>query len=109
MKSTREILSMLSNHCYSQFTLYKFNKITLRVTNKYREGRLAGIDYTGELALYYMNEEKKLRSQLVEQIDRQMKAHSCLTDGDYKDGLYDALNDVLDEYRRLDMMDAKRK
>ena len=101
MHSSREILSSFSNYCYNQLTLYKFNKEVVKVTDKYREGRLAAIDYAGELALYYMNEEKKICGYLAAEIDKQMKANVCLNGGDYKDGLYDALNDVLDEYKRL--------
>ncbi len=105
MLSTRELLSSLSNYCYSQLTFYKFNKRVLKVTDKYREGRLAAIGYTSELTLYYMNKEKKIQSQIVEQIDRQMKANSCINDGDYKNGLYDALNDILDEYKRISTLE----
>jgi hypothetical protein len=28
-----------------------------------------------------------------------MQQNSCLNDSDYKDGLYDALNDILDELK----------
>lgn len=101
MCSTKEVLSSLSNYCYSQLTYYKFNKRVLKVTDKYREGRLTAIKYASELTLHYMNEEKRIQSQIIEQIDMQMKSNSCLTDGDYKDGLYDALNDVLDEYKKI--------
>jgi len=80
--------------------LYKFNKRVLKVSEKYREGRLAAINYSGDLTHYYINEEKKIRNHLVEQINKQMKEYSCLNEGEYKKGLYDGLNDVLDACRR---------
>lgn len=81
---------------------YKFNKGILKISDKYREGRLTGLEYAAELSLYYMNMEKQIRAYFVEQIDKQMKCNSCLPSSDYKDGLYDALNDVLDEFRKSD-------
>ncbi len=103
MKPTREVLSALSNHCYSQLTFYKFNKNVLKVSDKYREGRLTSLNYVSELTLYYMNMEKDIQRQLIGQIDKQMKSNSCLDDSEYKDGLYDALNDMLDEYKRVNL------
>jgi len=102
MKPTREILSKISNHTYSQITLYKFNTGVLQVSDKYREGRLTALQYTSELSLYYMNMEKEILSKFREQIDKQMQTFSCLEDNDYKDGIYDALNDVLDVYRKIE-------
>jgi len=32
-----------------------------------------------------------------------MKSHSCLDDSDYKQGVYDALNETLDEIKFLDL------
>lgn len=109
MKSSKEVLSTLSNYCYVQFTLYKFNEGSLKTTDKYREGRLTGIDYIGDLVFYYLQEEKKICNKMIEQIDRQMKSYSCLNDGDYKSGLYDAMNDILDEYKRLDTSQTPKK
>jgi len=104
VKTTREILSELSNHTYNQITLYRFNKGLLQVSDKYREGRLSALNYVSELTLYYMNMEKHLHSELRRQIDKQMEQNSCLCSSEYKDGLYDALNDVLDEYQKINAM-----
>ncbi|MEN8303745.1 MAG: hypothetical protein ABFQ64_06725 [Campylobacterota bacterium] len=102
MKTTREVLSKISNHTYSQITFYTFNKNVLKVSDKYREGRLTALEYVSELTLYYMNLEKDIRKQLIEQIDHQMQSNSCLPSSDYKDGLYDGLNDVLDAYSNVE-------
>ena len=97
MKPTsKEVLEEVSNHCSSQITFYKFNTTVLKVSNKYREGRLTALEYIGELTYYYLQEEKKIQQQFHEQILKQMKLHSCLEDNEYKCGLYDALNEILD-------------
>ena len=96
MKATsKELLEEVSKHCSNQITLYTFNTATLNVSNKYREGRLTALEYLGELTYYYLQEEKKIKQQFNEQILDQFELYSCLDDGDYKNGLYDALKDAL--------------
>ncbi|WP_415405677.1 hypothetical protein ACLHDG_07880 [Sulfurovum sp. CS9] len=96
MKPTsKELLEEVSKHCSNQLTLYKFNTTTLKISNKYREGRLTALEYIGELTYFYLQEEKKIQVQFKEQIIKQLKSHSCLEDTDYKQGLYDALNETL--------------
>ncbi len=102
MKPTsKELLEEVSKHCFDQITYYKFNTTVLQVSDKYREGRLTALEYIGELTYYYLQEEKKLQQQFHEQILKQMKLHSCLEDTDYKNGIYDALNDILDVKKAL--------
>jgi hypothetical protein len=97
MKPTsKEIIEAISRHCLNQITLYKFNTKVLQISDKYREGRLTALEYVGELTFYYMQQEKNLQQHFHDQILKQMKVHSCLDDTDYKNGLYDALNDILD-------------
>ena len=96
MKSTsKELLETVSKHCYNQLTYYKFNTLTLQVSDKYREGRLSALEYLTELSYYYMQEEKSIEKHFKEQIIKQLKLYSCLDDTEYKRGLYDALNEVL--------------
>ena len=98
MKPTsKELLEEVSKHCSNQITLYRFNKNTLQITDKYREGRLTALKYIGELIFYYLQEEKSIKDRFREQLHKQMKQNSCLMDSQYKDGLFDALNNVLDE------------
>ena len=97
MKPTsKEVLEKISSHCYDEITLYKFNTTVLNVSDKYREGRLTSLEYIAELTYYYLQEEKKIQHQFHEQVLKQIELHSCLKDNDYKQGLYDALNDTLD-------------
>jgi len=87
----------LKKHCSNQLTHYTFNTTTLSVSvsKKYREGRLAALEYLGELTYYYLQEEKKIQQDFNEQIRKQIEHYSCLADTDYKQGLYDALNETL--------------
>ncbi len=97
MKPTsKELLDKVSKHCSNQLTLYKFNTTTLQVNKKYREGRLTALEYIGELTYYYLQEEKKIQQEFHEQIYKQIELHACIEDGDYKQGLYDVLNETLD-------------
>lgn len=96
MKPTsKEILESVSKHCSNQLTMYKFNKGTLLISHKYREGRLTGLNYISELTFHFMQEEKRIQQQFTEEILRQMKFYSSLEETEYKRGLYDALNDTL--------------
>jgi hypothetical protein len=100
MKPTsKELIEAISSHCSNQITLYKFNTSTLQITDKYREGRLTALEYIGELTFYYLQKEKNLQQEFHEQILRQMEQFSCLDDTEYKQGIYDALNSILD-YKR---------
>jgi len=100
MKPTsKEILEAVSKHCSNQLTLYKFNKGTLLISDKYRRGRLTGLHYIGELTFHFMEEEKRIQQQFCEEILKQMKFYSCLEETEYKRGLYDALNDTLTHMR----------
>ena len=99
--TTKEILETISNHCSNQLVLYKFNKNTLKISDKYREGRLTGLHYIGNLTFFYMQEEKRIQSLFREEILKQMKFYSCLEETEYKEGLYDALNDTLDHIKDI--------
>lgn len=100
MKPTsKELLENISKNCSNQITFYTFNKNTLLVSDKYRKGRLTALEYIRELIFYYLQEEKGIKHRFKEQILMQMQQNSCLNDSEYKDGLYDALNDILDELK----------
>jgi hypothetical protein len=100
MKSTsKEFLEKISSLCYAKSTHYKYNKTILKASNKYREGRLSAYQYISELCFYFLQEEKNIPKKFKEQIQKQMQQNACLNDGDYKNGLYDVLNDVLEEIK----------
>lgn len=99
--TTKEILENVSKNCSNQLVLYKFNKNTLIISDKYREGRLTGLNYIGNLTFFFMQEEKRIQSLFREEILKQMKFYACLEETEYKEGLYDALNDTLDQIRDI--------
>jgi len=99
--TTKEILETISKNCSNQLILYRFNKNTLSVSDKYREGRVTGLTYIGNLTFFFMQEEKRLQSLFREEILKQMKLYACLEETEYKEGLYDALNDTLDQIRDI--------
>ena len=100
MKPTsKEVLEEISKHCSTQLTFYKFNTTVLKVSDKYREGRLTALEYLSELTYYYLQKEKKIQQEFHDQILKQLQQNSCLEDTEYKNGLYDALNEILDHKR----------
>ena len=102
MKPTsKEIIEKVSKHCHNQLVLYKFNTGVLKISDKYRKGRLTALEYIGELSFYYLQQEKNLQQQFHDQILKQMKENSCLEETEYKKGIYDALNDILDHKREV--------
>lgn len=99
MKPTpKELLEKISGHCYVLSTRYRFARVP-RWSEKYSEGQLAALEYIDKLCFHFLQEEKNIPERFREEITRQMQQNSCLNDSDYKEGLYDALNDVLDELK----------
>lgn len=71
MKTTSKyILEGVSKNCSNQLKLYQFNKNTLIISEKYREGRLIGLKYIGDLTFYFMQEEKRIQI-IVSRRDRE--------------------------------------
>jgi hypothetical protein len=102
MKPTsKEILDAVSKHSSNQLIMYKFNMNTLKISDKYREGRVTGLKYIGDLTFHFMQEEKRIQLLFHEEVLKQMKFYSCLEETEYKQGLYDALNDTLDQIRDI--------
>jgi hypothetical protein len=99
--SSKMFLEEVSKHCSTQITHYTFNQNSLKVSDKYKEGRLSALNYVGELTFYFFQEEKQIKERFQKEIKTQMKKNSCLMESDYKKGLYDALNDVLSEVDRI--------
>jgi len=59
------------------------------------------LGYINELTFYYLQQEKRIQDEFHTQILKQMKQNSCLDDTDYKQGIYDALNEILDVKKLL--------
>lgn len=94
--TTKAYIESISKYCYQEMTFYRFNTKTLQVNDKYREGRLRALQYVSELTYDYLQREKQLQNEFKQQLVAQMTEHARLMeDSEYKSGLYDALNDVL--------------
>ncbi len=97
-KTSKEILEIISKHCHNELTYYRFNKSTLQVSDKYREGRLTALKYIGELVYYYLQEEKKIQEAFNAQIHKQLEKYSTLEENEYKRGMFDALEMIVENY-----------
>lgn len=96
----KELLEKISSQCYALTTRYKYAREP-NWSEKYSEGQLAALKYIDKLCFYFLQEQKNIPQRFREEIIRQMKQNSCLNDSDYKEGMYDALNAVLDEFVKL--------
>lgn len=91
---SKAYLESISKHCYAQMTYYQFNTGTLKVSDKYRAGRLKALSYVNELTYEYLQEEKKIEEAFQQHLVSQMKEHLCLLDDkEYQKGLHDVLNE----------------
>ena len=93
--SSKSYIETVSKHCYAQMTHYRFNTSSLEVSPQYRAGRLSALKYVSELTFAYLQEEKRLKQTFKNEIAKQLKLHSALENGEYKKGLYDGLNEML--------------
>jgi len=93
--SSKSYIETVSKYCYSQLTYYQYNTSVLKISEQYREGRLSALKFVSELSFEYLQKEKALKMEFKEQLARQMKQYSTLQNGEYKKGLYDGLNEML--------------
>ena len=98
-QSSKEFLEQISDHCYGKSARYKFAR-TPEWSKKYAQGQLAALEYINNLCFYYLQKEKNIPEEFKEQIIGQIKKYSTMNDNDYKEGLYDALNGVLDQVNK---------
>ncbi|MEA3397785.1 MAG: hypothetical protein U9R05_10025 [Chloroflexota bacterium] len=94
--SPKELLEKISSHCYVLSTRYRYARAP-HWSEKYSEGQLAALEYIDKLCFHFLQEEKNIPERFRAEITKQMQQNSCLNDSEYKNGLYDALNSVLDE------------
>lgn len=93
--SSKSYIETVSKHCYAQMTYYQFNTSTLSISEQYRAGRLTALQYASELTFQYLQEEKRLKEQFKQKLAEQLKLHKALENSEYKNGLYDGLNEIL--------------
>ena len=95
--SSREFLELVSKYCSNQLTYYTYNKQTLRVSDKYRRGRVTALQYIEELTFFYFRKEKYLKEQFIRDLRAQLSTIAYLDDNDYRAGIDDAITNVLSE------------
>ncbi len=88
--STKQELEKISNICSEELTRYRYNK-DLKISDKFRKGKVAGLAYSLELIYYIFEKEKRLKQEFLERLEAQIKDVQDLNDGDYKKGLEEAL------------------
>ncbi len=99
--SSKQFLEEVSRYCYSQLTLYKFNKSTLDIDEKYREGRITALNYVADLTFYFMQQEKHITEEFICELDRQLEAIGTLKSPNYTLGIRDSIDALRQEIDKL--------
>lgn len=99
--SSKQFLEELSRYCSSQRTLYEYNRSSLQIDDKYREGRLAALGYIADLSFFFMQREKEIKKQFIQEISKQIEATNSLKTPAYQQGILDALQDIKIKIEKL--------
>ncbi|MDX9744777.1 MAG: hypothetical protein RBT59_13225 [Arcobacteraceae bacterium] len=89
--NTKQELEKISEQCLSELTVYKYNK-GLNISDKFRKGKVTALSYVLELIYHFFQRDKLLKQEFNNILSSQIKEAQDLKDGDYKQGLDDALN-----------------
>ena len=92
--SSKEFLEDISRYCYNQLTLYKFNRSTLDIDEKYREGRVVALNYIADLTFYFMQQEKHITEKFISELEKQLSAADSLKSQQYSQGIRDSIEAV---------------
>ena len=93
MEKSIKILEDLSSNCSSEITRYKFSKHLLE-SDKYRKGRVDAVNWINDIIFHFIQKEKNFISEFKQHIKDQKDIISHIKDGDYKDALYDQLDEI---------------
>ena len=63
--STKQELEKISNICSEELTRYRYNK-DLKISDKFRKGKVAGLAYSLELIYYIFEKEKRKAFRLYQ-------------------------------------------
>ncbi len=91
MKKSLYYLEKISSTLNSHTVYYKFNK-DLEASEKYRKGRIAASTWLNELIYFFIKKESHFLIEYKDMIQEQKKTLSELSEGDYRDGLFDEIN-----------------
>ena len=95
--SSRAFLEEVSRYCYSQLTLYRFNRHTLDIDEKYREGRITALNYIADLTFYFMQKEKHIEEEFVSELEKQMQMVDLPKSPQYSQGIRDSIDALRQE------------
>ena len=93
MEKSIKILEDLSNHCSSEQTRYKFSKHIIQ-SDKYRKGRVDALNWINDIIFHFIQKEKNFLSEFKQHIKDQKDIISNVNDGDYKNAIFDQLNEI---------------
>ncbi|NQY93920.1 MAG: hypothetical protein HRT43_07125 [Campylobacteraceae bacterium] len=96
-KSTRNILEDISQHCFTYMVPYKYGKQVERGSLKYKKGRITTYEWINNLTYYYIKQEENLKEEFIFYLKSKSNEIQFLKDGDYKKGIKDTLNEILEK------------
>ena len=101
--SSKAFLEEVSRYCYSQLTLYRFNRNILDIDEKYREGRITALNYIADLSYYFMQQEKHISESFLAELDSQIETIGTLKSAKYTQGIRDGIEALRQEIERFDL------
>ncbi len=90
-KGSKELLEHLSQQCSVHITRYKYNN-TLNISTNYRKGHLSILNWIQELLYYYLQQEKRIATDLYRTLEDKKKELMQREDNEYRQGVIDALD-----------------
>jgi hypothetical protein len=98
--SSKAFLEEVSRYCHTQLTLYRYNRHTLEIDEKYREGRITALNYIADLTFYFMQREKHITEEFVSELDRQIQMADILKSPQYSQGIRDSIEALRQEIEK---------
>jgi len=93
MENSIKILEDISQQCYQDKTRFLYAK-SLEVSDRYRKGRIDASNWVNDMVYYYVQKEKNFLNGFRQHLFDQKDIISAINNGDYKNGLFDQLNEV---------------
>ena len=93
MEKLIKILEDLSSDCVHEITRYQFSKM-IEESDKYKKGRIDALRWINDIIYHFIQKEKNFLNEFKQHIQDQKDIIVNINDGDYKNALYDQLNDI---------------
>ena len=93
MEKSIKILEDLSSDCMQEKTRYQFSKM-LQESEKYKKGRIDALNWINDIIYHFIQKEKNFLDEFKQHIQDQKDIIVNINDGDYKNALYDQLNEI---------------